>query len=158
MVRAKSPTPLDAHVGSRIRLRRVMLGMSQAELAEQCGITFQQIQKYEKGKNRVGAHRIQQLSNILDIPVGFFFEDAPGAKVFADQAPSGLPPYVAIFMRTAEGRRMVEAFSNVQDREMRAALCRVVEAAANQPGPAEPADAAPAAEPADDDQDAPADA
>jgi transcriptional regulator with XRE-family HTH domain len=74
----KKPNPIDIHVGSRIRLRRTMLGMSQEKLGEALGITFQQIQKYEKGTNRVGASRLQNISTILNVPVSFFFEDAPG--------------------------------------------------------------------------------
>ena len=74
----KKPNPTDIHVGSRIRLRRNMLGMSQEKLGENLGITFQQIQKYEKGTNRVGASRLQAIASILDVPVSFFFEDAPG--------------------------------------------------------------------------------
>ncbi len=74
----KKPNPIDIHVGSRIRLRRTMLGMSQEKLGESLGITFQQIQKYEKGTNRVGASRLQNISSILNVPVSFFFEDAPG--------------------------------------------------------------------------------
>jgi transcriptional regulator with XRE-family HTH domain len=74
----KKPNPIDIHVGSRIRLRRTMLGMSQEKLGESLGITFQQIQKYEKGTNRVGASRLQNIAGILNVPVSFFFEDAPG--------------------------------------------------------------------------------
>ena len=74
----KKPNPTDMHVGSRIRLRRNMLGMSQEKLGESLGITFQQIQKYEKGTNRVGASRLQAIANILGVPVAFFFEDLPG--------------------------------------------------------------------------------
>src|SRR6478735_1360147 len=76
----KKPNPIDIHVGSRIRLRRTMLGMSQEKLGESLGITFQQIQKYEKGTNRVGASRLQNISSILNVPVSFFFEDAPGEQ------------------------------------------------------------------------------
>ena len=76
----KKPNPIDIHVGSRIRLRRNMLGMSQEKLGENLGITFQQIQKYEKGTNRVGASRLQAIASILVVPVAFFFEDAPGRE------------------------------------------------------------------------------
>ncbi len=76
----KKPNPTDMHVGSRIRLRRNMLGMSQEKLGENLGITFQQIQKYEKGTNRVGASRLQAIANILGVPVAFFFEDLPGPE------------------------------------------------------------------------------
>src|SRR5690606_13936188 len=78
MAGKKSPNPIDIHVGSRVRLRRMMLGMSQEKLGEGLGITFQQIQKYEKGTNRIGASRLQHIARILSVPVSFFFEDAPG--------------------------------------------------------------------------------
>src|ERR687887_971680 len=71
------PNPIDVHVGSRIRLRRTLLGMSQERLAEAIGLTFQQVQKYERGANRIGASRLFELAHVLDVPVGFFFEDMP---------------------------------------------------------------------------------
>ncbi|WP_420411641.1 helix-turn-helix domain-containing protein [Roseibium sp.] len=73
----KAPNPTDIHVGSRVRLRRMMLGMSQEKLGEALGITFQQIQKYEKGTNRIGASRLQHIATVLKAPVSFFFEDLP---------------------------------------------------------------------------------
>src|ERR1700726_1701293 len=71
--------PTDKHVGSRVRMRRLMLDMSQSDLANALGLTFQQVQKYEKGSNRVSASRLQHLSQILQVPVPFFFEGAPAA-------------------------------------------------------------------------------
>ena len=79
MANKKTPNPVDIHVGSRVRLRRMMLGMSQEKLGEHLGITFQQIQKYEKGTNRIGASRLQHIARVLTVPVAFFFEDAPGS-------------------------------------------------------------------------------
>ena len=73
----KTPNPIDKHVGSRVRMRRMMLSMSQEKLGDALGLTFQQVQKYEKGTNRIGASRLQQISNILQVPVSFFFEGAP---------------------------------------------------------------------------------
>src|SRR5258706_13748740 len=84
---SRRPNPIDLHVGSRVRLRRMMLGMSQEKLGERLGITFQQIQKYEKGTNRIGASRLQHIARVLSVPVSFFFEDAPGAP--SDQ-PGGI--------------------------------------------------------------------
>ncbi|WP_082085609.1 helix-turn-helix domain-containing protein [Magnetospira sp. QH-2] len=69
------PNPIDIHVGSRVRLRRTLMGMSQEKLGEAVGLTFQQIQKYERGANRIGASRLFELSRILDVPVAFFFDD-----------------------------------------------------------------------------------
>src|SRR5258705_5947562 len=77
MIAKKSPDPTDKHVGSRVRMRRMMLAMSQEKLGDALGLTFQQVQKYEKGTNRIGASRLQHLSGILQVPVEFFFEDAP---------------------------------------------------------------------------------
>jgi transcriptional regulator with XRE-family HTH domain len=71
------PSPIDVHVGSRIRLRRTLLGMSQERLGEALGLTFQQVQKYERGVNRVGASRLFDLSRVLDVPISFFFDDLP---------------------------------------------------------------------------------
>jgi transcriptional regulator with XRE-family HTH domain len=73
------PNPVDVHVGWRLKLRRTLLGMSQERLGEMLGLTFQQIQKYERGVNRVGASRLYQIAQILDVPVSFFFDDMPGA-------------------------------------------------------------------------------
>jgi transcriptional regulator with XRE-family HTH domain len=73
----KVPNVIDKHVGSRVRMRRKMLGMSQEKLGDGLGLTFQQVQKYEKGTNRIGASRLQHISHILQVPVPFFFEDAP---------------------------------------------------------------------------------
>src|SRR5215813_14570866 len=82
--RKGGPNPTDQHVGSRVRMRRLMLAMSQEKLAAALGLTFQQVQKYEKGANRIGAGRLQHLSQILQVPVPFFFEGAP--------APAGVRP------------------------------------------------------------------
>ena len=77
MMAKKAPNPVDRHVGSRVRMRRMMLGMSQEKLGNALGLTFQQVQKYEKGTNRIGASRLQQIAHILQVPVSFFFEGAP---------------------------------------------------------------------------------
>ena len=76
----KAPNPIDEHVGRRVRMRRRMLAMSQGKLGDALGLTFQQVQKYEKGTNRIGASRLQQISHILQVPVAFFFENAPNAS------------------------------------------------------------------------------
>src|ERR1700761_1105774 len=75
--RESRPSPIDVHVGSRIRLRRTLLGMSQERLGDSLGLTFQQVQKYERGVNRVGASRLFDLSRVLDVPISFFFDDMP---------------------------------------------------------------------------------
>jgi len=78
MMAKKSPNPTDKYVGSRVRMRRLMLSMSQEKLGEKLGLTFQQVQKYEKGTNRIGASRLQHISQILKVPVSFFFEGVSG--------------------------------------------------------------------------------
>jgi transcriptional regulator with XRE-family HTH domain len=78
--RESRPSPIDVHVGSRIRLRRTLLGMSQERLGEALGLTFQQVQKYERGVNRVGASRLFDLSRVLDVPISFFFDDMPDSQ------------------------------------------------------------------------------
>jgi transcriptional regulator with XRE-family HTH domain len=87
----KTPNLIDKHVGSRLRMRRMMLGMSQEKLAVGFGLTFQQVQKYEKGVNRMGASRLQQAAQILDVSVPFFFEGAPGGHKVGGDAPSRTP-------------------------------------------------------------------
>lgn len=77
--REHRPSPIDSHVGSRVRLRRTLLGMSQEKLGEALGLTFQQVQKYERGVNRIGASRLFDLARVLDVPISFFFDDMPDA-------------------------------------------------------------------------------
>src|SRR6516162_1566762 len=88
----KAPNPVDKYVGSRVRMRRIMLGMSQEKLGEALGLTFQQIQKYEKGTNRVGASRIQQIAEVLQIPVSFLFEGGPTSSNGSDSFSEGTSP------------------------------------------------------------------
>ena len=87
--RESRPSPIDVHVGSRIRLRRTLLGMSQERLGEALGLTFQQVQKYERGVNRVGASRLFDLSRVLDVPISFFFDDMPDTLAAAYGAQTG---------------------------------------------------------------------
>lgn len=86
------PSPIDVHVGSRIRLRRTLLGMSQERLGEALGLTFQQVQKYERGVNRVGASRLFDLSRVLDVPISFFFDDMPDSLTTSFGLPSNRRP------------------------------------------------------------------
>lgn len=125
----KKPNPTDVYVGSRIRLRRNMLGMSQESLGEQLGITFQQIQKYEKGTNRVGASRLQAISSILNVPVSFFFEDQPNqpdtSKGFAEDA-SGT--FSLDFVGSTEGLQLNRAFVKISDPKVRRKIIDLVKA------------------------------
>ncbi|MFZ1679670.1 MAG: helix-turn-helix transcriptional regulator [Rhizobiaceae bacterium] len=128
----KKPNPIDIHVGSRVRMRRNMLGMSQEKLGEHLGITFQQIQKYEKGTNRVGASRLQAISTVLKVPVSFFFEDAPGldqaaAKGFSEDGGS----FVYDFLNSAEGLQLNRAFMKIGDPKVRRKIIDLVKALAD---------------------------
>lgn len=106
----KIPNPIDKHVGSRVRMRRMMLSMSQEKLGNALGLTFQQVQKYEKGTNRIGASRLQQISNILQVPVAFFFENGPDQSAKPVEAPS----IVADFLATRDGLKLVTAFNSIK--------------------------------------------
>jgi transcriptional regulator with XRE-family HTH domain len=118
--------PIDGHVGSRVRMRRLMLKMSQATLADALGLTFQQVQKYEKGANRIGASRLQHISQILQVPVPFFFDRAPGQSGGAVEiADSDL--YVNDFLATSDGVALAKAFMRIQDPKLRRAIVRLVE-------------------------------
>jgi transcriptional regulator with XRE-family HTH domain len=124
----KAPNPVDKHVGSRVRMRRLMLEMSQERLGEALGLTFQQVQKYEKGTNRIGASRIQQICDILQIPVSFLFEGAPGGSINAEgliEPPS--PAYVSDFLATSEGLALTRAFTRIADAKLRRAIVDMVE-------------------------------
>jgi transcriptional regulator with XRE-family HTH domain len=104
------PSPIDIHVGSRMRMRRMMLGMSQEKLGEAFGLTFQQVQKYEKGTNRMGSSRLQQAADILGVAVPFFFEGAGG---FQGNANALLPTYIDDFVASEDGLRLAKAFMRI---------------------------------------------
>ncbi len=133
--RTKEPKAqaLDAHVGSRVRLRRTLLGMSQEKLAESLGITFQQVQKYERGVNRVGASRLYDLSRILDVPVGFFFEGAGfpvkpsrGATRSRAMVASPKAAYDAGDMSDRETLELVRAFKSIRNPSMRKSVLDMI--------------------------------
>jgi transcriptional regulator with XRE-family HTH domain len=124
----KKPNPIDIHVGGRIRLRRNMLGMSQEKLGENLGITFQQIQKYEKGTNRVGASRLQAIASILEVPVAFFFEDAPGQEPAAGRGFSEDSSMTSVleFCSSTEGLQLNRAFVKIADTKVRRRILELV--------------------------------
>ena len=134
----KLPNPIDQHVGSRVRMRRTMVGMSQEKLGTALGLTFQQVQKYEKGTNRIGASRLQQIAGILNVPPAFFFEDLPGetrtAEGFADQG-SG---FVVDFLSTPEGVQLTKAFMRVRQPRVRKKIIELVTALADEAEDAKP--------------------
>jgi transcriptional regulator with XRE-family HTH domain len=124
----KSPNPIDKHVGHRVRMRRMMLKMSQEKLGNAVGLTFQQIQKYEKGANRIGASRLQQIALVLSVPVPFFFEGAPQTSArpqIVGEAPS--PAYVTEFLATSDGLALVDAFRRIKNVSLKRSIVRLVE-------------------------------
>jgi transcriptional regulator with XRE-family HTH domain len=130
MMAKKAPNPTDKHVGSRVRMRRMMLGMSQEKLGNSLGLTFQQVQKYEKGTNRIGASRLQQISHTLQVPVAFFFEGAPAAATATRtdgmaEAPS--PAYVSDFLATSDGLALTKAFMRISYSKLRRHIVDLVE-------------------------------
>src|SRR5258707_13626614 len=124
----KAPNPIDKHVGSRVRMRRMMLGMSQEKLGDALSLTFQQVQKYEKGTNRIGASRLQQISLILQVSVSFFFEGAPpppGRPIGINEAPS--PTYVTDFLATTDGLTLTKAFMRLKNPKLRRRISELVQ-------------------------------
>ena len=121
MANKKQPNPIDIHVGSRVRLRRMMLGMSQEKLGESLGITFQQIQKYERGANRVGASRLQQISDVLGVSPFYFFEGAPtvGKKMPARKEGELSEGAILAFLATREGAALVRGFLAIEQKTIR---------------------------------------
>jgi transcriptional regulator with XRE-family HTH domain len=126
---AKRPNPTDVYVGSRVRMRRKMLGLSQERLGERLGITFQQIQKYEKGTNRVGASRLQAMAQALDVPVAFFFPDS-GPEQAAGLSEDG-SAFMMDFMSTSEGLELSRHFMRVRNSKTRRKIIELVRAIAD---------------------------
>lgn len=127
----KTPNPIDVYVGSRVRLRRMIVGMSQEKLGEYLGLTFQQVQKYEKGTNRIGASRIYQISKILDVPVQFFFDGAPDEGRSFEQASEGFSEdksgsFLMEFVGTSEGLELNRAFQKISNASIRRNLLDLV--------------------------------
>ena len=132
MPRTKGPNPIDTHVGSRLRMRRMMLGMSQEKLGEAFGITFQQVQKYEKGINRISASRLQQASHILHVSAPFFFEGAQGGHIEGGDTLS--PAYIDDFVSSEDGLRLIKAFVRIARPAVRYRIVNVVQEIAGADG------------------------
>ena len=133
---SRRANPIDVHVGSRVRLRRMLLGMSQEKLGEHLGLTFQQIQKYEKGINRIGASRLFDLSKVLGVPVQFFYEEAPASEPsqlvrdgFAEKPPA--ESSIVDFLRSRDGLELNKAFVRISDAKARRAIVDLVRSLAN---------------------------
>ena len=127
------PNPIDVHVGSRVRLRRNMLGLSQEKLGEAIGLTFQQVQKYERGANRIGASRLHDLSRVLDVPVSFFFDDMDPVRAPAIPAGFAEPaaePFDSDPLRRRETVELVSAYYRIDDPALRRRLFELARALA----------------------------
>lgn len=135
--KSDKPNPIDIHVGSRVRLRRTLMGMSQEKLGAALGLTFQQVQKYERGANRVGASRLYDLSRVLEVPVSYFFEEIdPGAATAAEARRTGLAeppsaPYEADPMMRRETLELVRAYYRIGEPQIRRRLFDLTKAIAN---------------------------
>lgn len=124
----KTPNPIDVHVGLRVRMRRLMLSMSQEKLADGLGLTFQQVQKYEKGSNRIGASRLQHISNILKVPVSFFFDGAPRQSSHGSGMSEAMSPdFVSNFLATSDGLALTKAFTSIKNKKLRRSIVDLVE-------------------------------
>src|SRR6516164_8053274 len=124
----KAPNPIDKHVGSRVRMRRMMLAMSQEKLGAALGLTFQQVQKYEKGTNRIGASRLQQISQILQVPVAFFFEGAPNALAPDGSSGSALSmAQIDDFVSDSDGLRLIRALMRIDNAALRRRIVMLVQ-------------------------------
>ena len=123
----KAPNPIDKHVGARVRMRRLILGISQGKLGDALDVTFQQVQKYEKGANRIGASRLQQLARVLDVPPAYFFEDAPSGE---ERAPGFAEDeghnHFVDFLSTSEGLQLNRAFAAIRDAKVRKKILDLV--------------------------------
>jgi transcriptional regulator with XRE-family HTH domain len=131
----KQANPVDGHVGHRVRLRRMLIGMSQERLGDLLGLTFQQVQKYEKGINRIGAGRLFEVAGILGVPISFFYEDAhAGAASVSGFAEGDEPPPVMEFLSSGEGLQLSLAFMRIKDGKIRRRILDLVRSLANEDG------------------------
>jgi transcriptional regulator with XRE-family HTH domain len=131
----KAPNPTDEHVGRRVRMRRKMLAMSQAKLGDALGLTFQQVQKYENGTNRIGASRLEEISHILQVPVPLFFEGAPDASVPRRSHGSALSiAQIDDFVSDSNGLRLIEAFMRIDNAALRPSIVMLVQEIAGDEG------------------------
>jgi transcriptional regulator with XRE-family HTH domain len=129
----KLPNSIDKHVGGRVRMRRMMLKMSQTALGDALGLTFQQVQKYEKGTNRIGAGRLQHIAHFLQVPIEFLFDGAPGGST-KDINPLTFD-YVSDFVATSDGLALLKAFTQLKDIAMRRRVLNLIEQISQQQRP-----------------------
>ena len=129
----KVPNPTDKYVGSKVRMRRTTLGLNQTKLAVPIGVTYQQVQKYETGTSRIGAGRLQQIAEVLQVPISFFFEGAPSVvdKSSAKNA-SNLPDYAKQFINTREGQAIAKAFLEIGNAQLKHCLANLIQCVASE--------------------------
>jgi transcriptional regulator with XRE-family HTH domain len=120
----KSTNTVDKEIGSRVRMRRMLIGMSQEKLGEMLGLTFQQVQKYEKGTNRISVSRLLDIANTLGVTIHFFYEGLTGGKG-AGFAEDAAPPYVADFMNAPEGHQLMKAFMAIKSPKVRRSIIQL---------------------------------
>jgi transcriptional regulator with XRE-family HTH domain len=134
---SRRANPMDVHVGTRVRLRRMLLGMSQEKLGEHLGLTFQQVQKYEKGVNRIGASRLFELAKTLGVPIQFFYDEAPagthsGAVPVAGFGEQPGESYVVEFLGSRDGLELNKAFARIKDARVRRTIVDLVRSLAGE--------------------------
>ena len=138
MEKDKKPHPIDIHVGARVRMRRTMLGMSQDKLGDSLGLTFQQIQKYEKGVNRIGASRLFEIAKVLEIPIQFLFEDfdrfTNTPYGFAENAPDSDSSMLMDFLSSPEGIQLCRHFAQIEDPRVRRRVIDLVKTLSDKEG------------------------
>jgi transcriptional regulator with XRE-family HTH domain len=117
------PNPIDVYVGNRVRMRRIFLGLSQTKLGDALGIAFQQVQKYEKGTNRISASRLQHIAELLQVPVSFFFKESPEAN----DGSAGSPTYLNEFLATSYGLTLIKAFMQIKNEKLRRRIVDLVQ-------------------------------
>jgi transcriptional regulator with XRE-family HTH domain len=123
---SRNPNATDGHVGKRIRMRRLLLHMSQEKLAAKLGVTFQQVQKYEKGTNRVSASRLQEMCHVLQVPVQFFFEGLPEVKASARSRDEASDAFASEFLASSDGITVAKAFNQIKNRALRRLIVQLV--------------------------------
>jgi transcriptional regulator with XRE-family HTH domain len=132
----RSPHAIDRHVGNRVRMRRKMQGMSQEKLGEALGLTCQQVQKYEKGTNRIAAGRLQHIASIQQVPISFFFEGAPGLSYVSDESSGYVSDFlVSDFLATSEGLALTKAYKEIQNAKLRRSIVDLVKQIAGEDEP-----------------------
>ena len=130
----KSTGQIDKEIGSRMRMRRMIIGMSQEKLGEMLGLTFQQVQKYEKGANRISVGRMIDIANVLGVDISYFFEGLTGNKKAPGFTEAAQPPFVSDFMATQEGHQLMRAFARIKSGKTRRAISQLATNLADEEG------------------------